>query len=437
MRTRTMRSSLRAIVALGALSGLSAAACGDGVGPEELTPPEPSFHIGDEQPIRMTGGGRIDSPDGDAEKNTPESRVFQTFGFNVGDRDGDGAPEGNFQFVDHTPENRVKGRPVNLHSVEWHTFVRTVDGCEDAGIEATGIIELRNTGERHEFRLYACDNGEPGVGNDILQLTVFYSPDNIRYRWGGLLTGGNLQAHFDQSAGDGETSTTGDLDVSTSTTGSDLDADGYTVVVDGTQSQAIGVNATVRFADLEAGDHGVELTGVASNCTVGGSNPRTVSVTAGEVASTTFSVTCEATGGTVTTRITGLGSIGPGTATPGSTRQDFDFDVTDAPGGTLAYTDWAVVRADGSVGTVTVDPSTDPETGISSFARSTIDPACVEFGGTGRVDTGELAVFTVDACDYGTPGTGTDVFAFSIPSRSYARGPDQLSEGEITLSDGS
>src|SRR5436309_1314127 len=99
---------------------------------------------------------------------------------------------------------------------------------------------------------------------------------------------------------------TGSLTVTTSTTGSNLDPDGYTVTVDGGQSKAIGISSSVTFSGLSPGNHSVQLNGVAQNCTVA-SNPRTVSITAGSTTTTTFSVSCTATTGTltVTTATTG------------------------------------------------------------------------------------------------------------------------------------
>lgn len=47
-------------------------------------------------------------------------------------------------------------------------------------------------------------------------------------------------------------------------------------------------------------------------------------------------------------RVTSLGAIGPGSATPGSDRQDFDFEVINAPGGRLFVRDFTFVRSDGS-----------------------------------------------------------------------------------------
>lgn len=88
--------------------------------------------------------------------------------------------------------------------------------------------------------------------------------------------------------------TTGDLTVSTSTSGANLDPDGYSVAVDGGNSRAIGLNNNVTYPGLAAGDHTVQLNGVAQNCAVAGSNPRTVTVTAGGTAQTSFAVTCTA-----------------------------------------------------------------------------------------------------------------------------------------------
>ncbi len=86
---------------------------------------------------------------------------------------------------------------------------------------------------------------------------------------------------------------TGDLTVTAATTGQDLDADGYTVTVDGGQSRSLGINASTTYSGLTALSHTVELTGIAGNCTVSGQNPRTVTV-ATSGTTTTFTITCAA-----------------------------------------------------------------------------------------------------------------------------------------------
>jgi hypothetical protein len=86
--------------------------------------------------------------------------------------------------------------------------------------------------------------------------------------------------------------TTGSLRVTSTTSGPSPDADGYTLVLDGTDRGAIGVNETVTLAALVPGAHQVGLSGLAANCTVEGENPRGVSIVAGEEASVSFAVTC-------------------------------------------------------------------------------------------------------------------------------------------------
>jgi len=88
------------------------------------------------------------------------------------------------------------------------------------------------------------------------------------------------------------TAPTGNLTVFTSTSGTSLDPDGYTVTVDGGNSRAIGINTSTTYNGLSATSHNVALSGVASTCAVSGSNPRSVTVPSGGTANTTFSVTC-------------------------------------------------------------------------------------------------------------------------------------------------
>ena len=128
--------------------------------------------------------------------------------------------------------------------------------------------------------------------------------------------------------------------------------------------------------------------------------------------------------------VSGLGAIGPGTATPGSERQEFDFDATVAPSGRLQYTDYGVVRGDGSVGRFVVDATTDAATGVTSYRQTSA--TCVQFGGTGRIDTGDLWSFVLIACDNANPGSGFDTFSIDLPGRGYARS-GTLTSGDILL----
>jgi hypothetical protein len=86
---------------------------------------------------------------------------------------------------------------------------------------------------------------------------------------------------------------TGNITVTTTTAGDPLPA-GYTVTVDDSISQQIGINAVVTFVGLSTGTHVVALGGVTADCAVGGANPQTVSVTGGETAQAGFEITCAA-----------------------------------------------------------------------------------------------------------------------------------------------
>src|SRR5437660_386411 len=216
---------------------------------------------------------------------------------------------------------------------------------------------------------------------------------------------------------------TGSVTVSTSTTGSNLDPDGYTVTIDGSFSQPIATNGSVTFTG-PSGDHSLALSGVASNCTVGGANPRTVTVPAGGTTTTTFSVTCAATGGGGGSgEVVGQGQIGNGSPTPGSDATTFNFDVRADLTGRFTGTDWADLHAPNQPATLTTDPVADPATSFTAYRNSSSacsDPTRgVEVDAVGREDTGNLVAYTMTVCDNGPAGSGSDFFQIFIPSEGF------------------
>jgi hypothetical protein len=101
--------------------------------------------------------------------------------------------------------------------------------------------------------------------------------------------------------------TTGELEISTVTTGESPDPDGYSVSIDGGSGEPIAVAGTLSKSDVTQGNHTVELSGVDGNCVVEGSNPRTIAVVAGQTVKDTFAIACTAIQGSlaVTTVTTG------------------------------------------------------------------------------------------------------------------------------------
>src|SRR6266516_4570262 len=107
---------------------------------------------------------------------------------------------------------------------------------------------------------------------------------------------------------------TGSIKVSATTTGSDLDPNGYTATLDLLQSQSVPTNGSTTFSGVLLGVHAVQLSGVASNCRVTSSNPQTVtltgsSVTASNTTTTTFSVSCAPTTGSLKVTTSTSGSV--------------------------------------------------------------------------------------------------------------------------------
>jgi hypothetical protein len=85
----------------------------------------------------------------------------------------------------------------------------------------------------------------------------------------------------------------GSLRISTATTGSTPDSNGYTFALDGGAAQQIASNAAVTLDSIAAGVHTLALSGLAEGCTLDGSNPRAVSVTNGSVSEAGFAIVCE------------------------------------------------------------------------------------------------------------------------------------------------
>ena len=164
------------------------------------------------------------------------------------------------------------------------TAFRSTSALCGAGMDPANGAEIDGIGRREDgqlqtFTLVACDNGPSGSGADFFKITF-----STYVKQGNPPSGDIVKTVAQQVQ-------TGSLNVTTSTTGSNLPS-GYTVSVDGGASQSIGANATVTFADLPAGSHTVVLSGVPSNCTVSGSATQTVTVPSGATATASYSVSC-------------------------------------------------------------------------------------------------------------------------------------------------
>src|SRR5213078_4654695 len=89
---------------------------------------------------------------------------------------------------------------------------------------------------------------------------------------------------------------TGVLQVTVSTSGADLPANGYTVSVDSGAGQPVSVNGKVSLAGLTAGSHSVSLYDAPPNCAPNGANTRAFDVLAGDTVLVAFNVACTVLG---------------------------------------------------------------------------------------------------------------------------------------------
>jgi Tol biopolymer transport system component len=206
--------------------------------------------------------------------------------------------------------------------------------------------------------------------------------------------------------------TSGSITITTSTTGPESDTDGYAVTIDGGTETAIPASGTLQRDNIEPGNHSVQLTGMAANCTVTGENPRTISVPAGETVTVTFELTCSATSGSL--EITSATSG----ASPDADGYTITVDGTDR--GTLVAT-----------GAVTLNglPAGDHSVGLSGVAGN-----CQVQGDNPRsitivAGTSATAAFEI-VCDAPAPVTG------SLKITTATSGPDQDSDGYAFAVDG-
>lgn len=117
------------------------------------------------------------------------------------------------------------------------------------------------------------------------------------------------------------------------TTGPDPDGDGYRVTVDSSAMPAsqLEPNGSITLTAVPAGSYEVRLLGVRSNCAVDGGAGRPVRVTAGQLVTADFAVTCVAR----------LSGIALSTAMSRAELQvgDYRLDVAGVAGPALGWND--------------------------------------------------------------------------------------------------
>ena len=139
--------------------------------------------------------------------------------------------------------------------------------------------------------------GDAGSGRHVVTLSGVASNCQVQGSATDTVTvadGSTADASFEVtcgsvSAGDGQ------IQVTTATTGSNPDPDGYAILLDGNRVGSIPSAGTATIGGIPAGSHGIGLDSLAAGCQVSGDNPQTLTVVADSTIAAAFAVVCGST----------------------------------------------------------------------------------------------------------------------------------------------
>jgi hypothetical protein len=157
-------------------------------------------------------------------------------------------------------------------------YLLTIDGAESLPLDPTGTAEADLRPGRHTLRLLGLEQHCSVTSATSLEVDV--SPGDttsVAFEISCVATGARVTA---------------------TSTGLDIDPNGFRVAVDGTDRGPVGSNGSV-LSRIDPGSHTIALTGLAANCTISGPASRTVTIVDTEVASIEFEVVCTATTGVI------------------------------------------------------------------------------------------------------------------------------------------
>jgi hypothetical protein len=147
---------------------------------------------------------------------------------------------------------------------------------------------------------------------------------------------------------------TGALEITLELSGSNVDPNGATVVLDGHERRLLLPGLPLTLFGLEPGNHSVWVTDLSGNCPAV-NNPRPVAVVARQTTEARFAAVCEGPGARLDVSKTGLG-MPPGHA---ETLDVLATDQTGAPEG------WTAASSNGSIASVLVSGNKVTVTGVN------------------------------------------------------------------------
>ena len=191
------------------------------------------------------------------------------------------------------------------------------------------------------------------------------------------------------SGGEPPASDRGRLTVTTSTTGAEIDADGYNLFLNNALDRAVGANSSATVNDLDPGTVTLDLANVAGNCTVAPPRLRTLTIVADQTTQTAYDLTCFTTTGTLNLKINATGYF-----------YDFDTILTrqidaqaaifTAPGFDSTFT-LSIGQHVITIGQVAANCS-DPSGNVRNFAITPAAETVVQFDYECTAITGRLKI---------------------------------------------
>ena len=153
-------------------------------------------------------------------------------------------------------------------------YLLTVDDLDSLALAPTGTAEVDLRSGRHTLRLLGVAERCSAAPATSLQVDVpSGGTTSVAFEIGCLPTG---------------------VRVTTTTSGLDIDLNGYRVTVDGADRAVVPANGTV-LTYLDAGTRTVTLTELTPNCTINGLDAHTVTIVETEITPIDFAVVCTAT----------------------------------------------------------------------------------------------------------------------------------------------
>jgi len=154
----------------------------------------------------------------------------------------------------------------------------SIDGVESLALDPTGTTEADLPAGRHTLRLLGVEKHCSVASATSLEVDVPpRDTTSVAFEISCVATGARI---------------------TTTSTGLDIDPNGFRVVVDGTDRGPIGSNGSV-LTQIDPGSRTIALTGLAANCAIDGPASHTATIADTEVASIEFEVVCTATTGVI------------------------------------------------------------------------------------------------------------------------------------------